>query len=72
MVLHNRAIIKALEPAREPFNVNSLGQLAASAAIKDQEFVEDCKEKNRQGLLSFINFVSRISWSIILHRPILF
>lgn len=52
----NRAIIKALEPAREPFNVNSLAQLGASAAIKDQEFVESCKEKNRQGLTQFYDF----------------
>ena len=52
----NPAIIKALEPAREPFNVNSLGQLAASAAIKDQQFVEDCKEKNRQGIEQFYSF----------------
>ncbi|MGG1675143.1 histidinol-phosphate transaminase [Neobacillus sp. NRS-1170] len=50
------SIIKALEPAREPFNVNSLGQLAAVAAIKDQEFVEECKEKNRQGLAQFYTF----------------
>ncbi|WP_040208474.1 histidinol-phosphate transaminase [Neobacillus jeddahensis] len=52
----NRAIIKALEPAREPFNVNSIGQLAASEAIHDQEFVTDCKEKNRQGLEQFYLF----------------
>ena len=52
----NRSIIKALEPAREPFNVNSLGQLAASAAIKDQNFINICKEKNRQGLEQFYEF----------------
>ncbi|CAH2715744.1 Histidinol-phosphate aminotransferase [Neobacillus rhizosphaerae] len=52
----NRTIIKALEPAREPFNANSLGQLAAIAAINDQEFVEVCKEKNRQGLTQFYDF----------------
>ncbi len=52
----NRTIIKALEPAREPFNVNSLGQLAASTAIKDQEFIKVCKEKNRQGLDLFYEF----------------
>jgi histidinol-phosphate aminotransferase len=52
----NRAIIKALEPVREPFNVNSLGQLAAIAAIKDQEFIDQCKEKNRLGLAQFYNF----------------
>jgi histidinol-phosphate aminotransferase len=52
----NRAIIKALEPVREPFNVNSLAQMGAIAAIKDQEFVVDCKEKNRQGLSQFYDF----------------
>lgn len=55
----NRAIIKALEPAREPFNLNTLGQLAASAAIKDQEFVEECKNKNRQGLELFYTFCEK-------------
>ena len=52
----NRTIIKALEPAREPFNVNSLGILAATAAIRDQEFINNCKEKNRQGLEQFYEF----------------
>ncbi|GHH98188.1 histidinol-phosphate transaminase [Neobacillus kokaensis] len=49
-------IIKALEPAREPFNNNSFGQLAAAAAIADQKFVEICKDKNRQGLAQFYDF----------------
>lgn len=55
----NPSIIKALEPAREPFNVNSLGQLAASAAIKDQQFINSCKEKNRQGLEQFYEFCGK-------------
>jgi histidinol-phosphate aminotransferase len=55
----NRAIIKALEPAREPFNVSSFGQLAASAGIKDQEFINNCKEKNRQGLEQFYEFCGK-------------
>lgn len=50
------SIIKALEPAREPFNVNSLAQLAAISALKDQEFVAACKEKNKQGLEEFYAF----------------
>jgi histidinol-phosphate aminotransferase len=52
----NAAIIRALEPVREPFNVNSFSQLAASVALEDQEFIEDCKEKNRQGLAQFYEF----------------
>ncbi|CRK83921.1 histidinol-phosphate transaminase [Neobacillus massiliamazoniensis] len=52
----NPAIIKALEPGREPFNVNSFGQAAALAAIEDQEFVEECKKKNRTGLQQYYDF----------------
>lgn len=57
------AIIQALEPAREPFNVNVLGQLAAASALADQEFVERCKEKNRQGLAQFYDFCHKNSLS---------
>ncbi len=46
----NPAVIKALEPVREPFNVNTFGQIAAAAAIEDQMFIDDCKQKNRAGL----------------------
>jgi histidinol-phosphate aminotransferase len=52
----NRDIIKALEPAREPFNVNVLAQAAATAAIEDQQFVEQCRDNNRQGLAQFYDF----------------
>jgi histidinol-phosphate aminotransferase len=55
----NPSIIRALEPAREPFNVNAVGQAAACAAIKDQDYVKDCKEKNRQGLIQFYNFCNK-------------
>ncbi len=55
----NRAIIKALEPAREPFNVNSLAQMAAKTAISDQKFVKECRETNRQGLAQFYDFCER-------------
>jgi histidinol-phosphate aminotransferase len=52
----NKSIVQALEPAREPFNVNSFGQVAAIAALQDQEFVQHCKEKNQQGLIQFYDF----------------
>ncbi|MDQ0197514.1 histidinol-phosphate transaminase [Neobacillus ginsengisoli] len=55
----NPEIIKALEPAREPFNVNSIGQAAAITAIEDSEFVEICKEKNRKGLELFYQFCKK-------------
>ncbi|MBS4191031.1 histidinol-phosphate transaminase [Bacillus sp. FJAT-49705] len=49
-------IIKTLEPAREPFNVNTIGQAAAKAAIEDQPYAEICKQKNREGLEQFYRF----------------
>lgn len=52
----NPDIIRLLEPAREPFNTNTLGQLVAAEAIKDQEFVSFCKEANREGLQQFYHF----------------
>lgn len=50
------SIIKALEPAREPFNANAIGQLSAQVAINDQQFVQECREKNRLGLKQFYDF----------------
>lgn len=52
----NAEIIRSLEPAREPFNTNSLAQLAAKVAIEDQPFVEQCRNHNRQGLEQFYSF----------------
>jgi histidinol-phosphate aminotransferase len=52
----NEDIIQKLEPAREPFNVNTLGQAAALAAIGDQSFVETAKKANRTGLSQYYTF----------------
>jgi histidinol-phosphate aminotransferase len=52
----NPEIISAIEPAREPFNVNSLALLAGEAAIKDQEFVQACKVENQHGLQAYYQF----------------
>lgn len=52
----NSNIIRALEPAREPFNVNSFGQFAAARALEDQEFIGQCRQTNRQGLEQFYRF----------------
>lgn len=52
----NPKIIEALEPAREPFNVSSFGQLAAAAALSDKEFVEECRMVNRKGLDQYYQF----------------
>lgn len=43
-------VINDLNHVREPFNTGSLSQVAAQAALNDQEFVNKCRELNRQGL----------------------
>ncbi len=48
--------IRALEPVREPFNVNSLAQAAAIAALGDQAFIDECRRENRAGLQQFYDF----------------
>lgn len=55
----NPSIIKVLEPAREPFNTNTFAQLAAKAALSDQEFVGRCREINRKGLELFYQFCDK-------------
>ncbi|BAU28884.1 histidinol-phosphate aminotransferase [Aneurinibacillus soli] len=48
--LADESIIDKLNRVREPFNVNSLAQKAALAALADQEFVAKCKQANTEGL----------------------
>ena len=42
-------IIKYMEAVREPFNVNSLAQIAALGALKDKEFLAKSKKLVREG-----------------------
>lgn len=44
----NEDFIRSIEPAREPFNNNTLGQRAAKVALDDQAFIKDCFGKNRE------------------------
>lgn len=39
-----------LNRVREPFNVNAVGQAAATAALDDEAFLAKCREGNRSGL----------------------
>lgn len=54
-------ILQAIEPAREPFNTSRLAQVAALAALKDQAFIEQCAQKNKQGLNQFYAFCDKHS-----------
>ena len=52
----HKDVIAALDPLREPFNVNALAQKVAIAALDDRAFVEECRHKNREGLEQFYAF----------------
>jgi histidinol-phosphate aminotransferase len=52
----NPEFIQKVEPAREPFNTSLIAQVAASAALKDQQFINNCKERNQEGLEQFYQF----------------
>lgn len=48
-------IISLIHRVREPFNVNSIAQASACAAIEDQDFVEKVRKNNTQGLVQLSN-----------------
>ncbi len=43
-------LISLMERVRNPFNVNSLGQAAALAALKDTDFVKQARKVNKEGM----------------------
>jgi len=43
-------VLDPLHRVREPFNVNHLAQVAALAALSDQDFVRHCRAQNREGM----------------------
>ena len=45
----NPEIIKYIESVREPFNVNSVAQVAAVAALKDRNFLSKVKKMTQKG-----------------------
>jgi len=42
-------LISLLQRVRQPFNVNSVAQSAATAALEDHEFVNRCRRENENG-----------------------
>lgn len=55
----NKDIIRTLEPTREPFNTNRLSHTIAAAAIKDDDFVNKCRQANKEGLKQFYEFCEK-------------
>ncbi|MCX8107247.1 MAG: aminotransferase class I/II-fold pyridoxal phosphate-dependent enzyme, partial [Verrucomicrobiae bacterium] len=61
-------VISALEKVREPFNVNSAAQVAATAALDDSEHVRRTRENNQQGLEFFESALRRCNIEYIPSR----
>ncbi len=58
-------IIDAMNRVREPFNVNSVAQAAALAALHDQEHLRRAVELNRQGLEYLYRHFERLGLSYV-------
>ncbi|SDH07361.1 histidinol-phosphate aminotransferase [Alteribacillus persepolensis] len=43
-------LVQSLDPVRPPFNTNTIAQYAAIAALGDEEYIEECRIKNRKEL----------------------
>ncbi len=54
-----------LNRVREPFNVNSVAQVAANAALGDEDFVEASRRCNDRGLQQLVKFCSDSGLSFV-------
>jgi len=54
-----------LNRVRQPFNVNSLAQVAALAALQDASFLEKCVEVNRKGMEQVTQAFNKLGISFI-------
>ena len=55
----NEDVISKLDPVRAPFNNTILSQKVASIALKDQEFIKECTEKNEKGKKQYVEFCKK-------------
>jgi histidinol-phosphate aminotransferase len=53
-------ILAPIERVREPFNVNAVAQVAAAAALGDQEHIRRTRTLNRQGLQFFYQLCEQL------------
>lgn len=54
-VFADEEVIELIDRIRNPFNVNSLAQAAALAAVDDKEYIESSVKNNSEGLEFFYN-----------------
>lgn len=61
-------IADVLNRIRQPFNVNSLGLVAAVAALEDEEYLQESRASNKQGLQQLSTAFDRLGLSYIESR----
>ncbi|MGL4821355.1 MAG: histidinol-phosphate transaminase [Bacilli bacterium] len=52
----SEALVRAVEPAREPFNTNRIAQAAALASLDDATFLPYVRETNEAGKQQYVRF----------------
>ncbi|MEQ1556610.1 MAG: histidinol-phosphate transaminase [Gallionella sp.] len=63
--LGNAVVMDMINRVRQPFNVNSMAQAAATAALGDDEFVKRTFELNQRGMLQLTQGLSALGLSHI-------
>ena len=58
-------LAEILNRVRQPFNVNSLGQVAAIAALADHEFVQRARALNQSGLVELTEKFTAMGLSVV-------
>ncbi|UCZ54786.1 histidinol-phosphate transaminase [Bacillus shivajii] len=58
----NEELIKAVDPGREPFNTNTIAQRAALTALNDDQFINDCYNKNRTEMKKYEAFCEEFGY----------
>lgn len=64
----SESVVDAINRAREPFNVNSLAQTAAIAALKDADHLQNSFEINQAGLERVAEFMSQRGYKTVPSR----
>jgi histidinol-phosphate aminotransferase len=59
-------VIRSINQVREPFNTTRFAQVAALAAFKDSQFIDDCREANAKGIAYLTAQFARLGFS---HYP---
>lgn len=56
----SKEVIHTINQVREPFNTTRYAQKAAIAALADQQFIDDCRKHNREGIHYLVGEFDRL------------